>query len=71
MEMVQRVSDVSAVDFLEWMEGMNYKIFLPDRNTCQSVPVDSLATLFAEWGSLGRIEGLLLLPPEKTFLLDS
>jgi hypothetical protein len=33
--------------------------------------VDSLATLFAEWGSLGRIEGLLLLPPEKTFLLDS
>lgn len=71
MEMIPRVSDVSPVDFLEWIVGMDYKIFLLDRNTCQPVPVDSLSTLFAEWSDLGRIEDMLFLPLEKTFLLNT
>jgi FkbM family methyltransferase len=71
MEMVQRVSDVAPADFLEWIVGMDYKIFILDRNTCQPVPVDSLSALFAEWSDLGRIEDLLFLPPEKTFLLNT
>jgi FkbM family methyltransferase len=71
MEMVQRVSGVVPLDFLGWIEGLDNKIFLLDRDTCQPIPVTSLETLFAEWGSLGRIEDLLFLPPEKTFLLNT
>jgi hypothetical protein len=65
MEMVQRVSDVSSVDFLEWIEGMDYKIFLLDRNICQCLIVNSLSEMFAEWGSLGRFENLLFFAARK------
>ena len=70
MEMVQRVSEVTPAHFLNWITGMDYKIFLLDRDSCKPLPVESVALLFDSWGSLVRIEDLLFLPGEKADLLD-
>lgn len=70
IEMVNRVSGVTPAYFLNWIAGMDYRIFLLDRNSCAVEPVDSISNLLEGWGSLGRIEDLLFLPREKSRLVS-
>lgn len=70
MEMINRVSGVAPADFLNWIMGMDYRIFILDRVSCKEVPIDSISTLFDCWGSPVRIEDLLFLPREKNSLIN-
>lgn len=70
MEMTNRVSGVEPLDFLNWIMGMDYRIFVIDRASCEVVRIDSIPTLFDNWGSPTRIEDLLFLPREKTNIID-
>jgi FkbM family methyltransferase len=69
MEMVNRVSGVVPADFLNWISGKDYKLFVLDRGSNRACAVDSISALCDGWGSLARIEDLLFLPREKTSLL--
>ena len=71
MEVSQRVSDVRALDFLNWIEGMDYSIFVLDRARCEAVPMESAASLLGDWGDPYRIEDLLFLPREKRGLVEA
>ena len=71
IEMVSRVSGVAPADFLNWIAGMDYKLFVLDRKSCAAAPVDSISAFFNGWGSPVRIEDLLFLPREKTHLIDN
>lgn len=68
-EMTQRVSGVSPLDYLEWIRGMDYLVYLLDRVSCEIVPVDLRRDLVDDWGDHVRIEDLLFLPREKLALL--
>ncbi len=70
MEMINRVSGVEPVDFLNWIMGMDYRIFVIDRVSCEEVPIDSIPAFFDNWGSPVRIEDLLFLPREKDNLIN-
>jgi len=65
MEMARRISEVDPAYFLGWVESMEYKVFVLDRNSCQACAIDSVAALCDGWGSLARIEDLLFMPREK------
>lgn len=54
MEMINRVSGVAPADFLHWIAGMDYRIFVLDRQSCETLPVDSITALLDRWGSPGR-----------------
>ncbi len=71
ISMVQSVSGGAPADFLNWIESMDYNIFVLDRDSLRPVPVDSISALFNCWGSLARIEDLLFLPREKNHLIES
>ena len=70
MEMTTRVSGVLPADYLNWMEGIGYKIYVLDQHSNEAVPVTSIMDLLAKWGSFTRIEDLLFLPQEKVYLVD-
>ena len=71
MEMTERVSGVAPAAFLDWVERLGYRIFILDRVSCKAVGVDSISTLFENWGDPVRIEDLLFLPREKVHLAES
>jgi FkbM family methyltransferase len=68
-EMTLRVSQVEPADFLGWIAGLDYRIFIIDRVTHTLIAVDSLPALFSGWGSHLRIEDLLFVPSEKIAML--
>lgn len=70
IEMTTRVSGVSPADYLNWIDGMGYNIYVLDRRSSEAMPVISIIDLLAKWGSFTRIEDLLFLPQEKVYLLD-
>ncbi len=68
--MINRVSGVEPVDFLNWIMDMDYRIFVIDRVSCEEVLIDSIPAFFDNWGSPVRIEDLLFLPREKGNLIN-
>jgi len=70
LEMTTRVSGVSGAEYLEWIAGLQYDIFLLDRRSSQLIRVPSVSALLDTWESLIRIEDLLFLPREKSHLIE-
>jgi FkbM family methyltransferase len=69
LEMTRRVSGATGAQYLEWIAGLQYDIFLLDRNSALPVSIRSVPALLDAWGSDVRIEDLLFLPREKTHLI--
>jgi FkbM family methyltransferase len=62
VEMTTRVSRRDPSEHLSRFETWGYDLAILDRSTGTPQPVDSVATLIAQWGSLARIEDLVLTP---------
>jgi len=71
IEMTERVSGISGVDFLTWMEKKDYNIFILDRDRCEAVEAKSASAFIDSWGNRSRIEDLLFVPSEKKELSGS
>ncbi len=69
VEMTPRVSGVSPMHYLDWIASLDYRLYLLDRTSFETVAVDSIAALLEGWGDYTRIEDLLFLPTEKTGLI--
>lgn len=65
VEMTRRVSEVEPMDFLSWIAGLGYRIFVIDRTSHSPVPQRSVSELLGNWGHWSRIEDLLLMPEER------
>lgn len=62
VEMTSRVSRRDPGEHLGRFETWGYDLAILDRSTGTPQPVESAAALIAQWGSLARIEDLLLTP---------
>jgi FkbM family methyltransferase len=62
MEMLSRQSKIDGGDFLRWMKGIGYRLFLLGRNDAQRREVVDIDGLVADWGSPVRIEDLAFIP---------
>lgn len=69
-EMTPRVSRVAPAHYLNWIAGMDYKLYILDKASCEPVAVDSISALLDGWGSSVRVEDLLFLPRERTQLVE-
>ena len=62
-EMLERVSQTQAEDYLDWFCDLGYRLYLLDRETTDPRPYAGPAELFRDWDDFLRIEDALLLPP--------
>jgi FkbM family methyltransferase len=60
-EMVRRVSNIDPREALHWMTSLGYQISVIDKQSHETVATTA-DQLINEWGSLTRIEDLLLTP---------
>lgn len=61
-EMISRVSGIAPRDFLGFFLQHDYEIHMVDRATGRIGAVGDVDTMLSTWGSLVRIEDLLMLP---------
>ena len=61
-EMLQRISQVAAADYLSGFLDLGYDAFRLDRESSDAVPIGPPEQFLAEWGNPHRIEDLLMLP---------
>jgi FkbM family methyltransferase len=62
LEMLPRQSEIKGPDFLRWMTGLGYRLFLLGRNDGRRHEVVDIDGLMADWGSLIRIEDFAFIP---------
>jgi hypothetical protein len=60
-EMVRRVSNIDPREALVWVEDLGYEISVIDKQSHEAVTTTA-DQLVNAWGSLSRIEDLLLTP---------
>ncbi len=61
-EMLSRVSGAPPRDYLGLFQSHGYTIHILDQSSGRLLPVTDIDGLLANWGNLGRIEDLLMLP---------
>lgn len=61
-EMISRVSGCAPREFLRFFETRGYAIHLVPKDATGPVRIDDVDGLLRDWGDLGRIEDLLMLP---------
>lgn len=67
MEMTARVSGISGPDFLRWLAGFGYQLFLLPRDGTPFREISDLDAFCADWGSPARIEDLAFVPKGAAF----
>ena len=62
IEMTRRIGRVEPEDYLQGLVDLGYDLFVVGRPGGEAIPVATVAGLLADWGDIGRLEDLLLVP---------